>query len=285
MRISYIQNKTELQSTETRISYNLIQNILGRGHEIVLNDCDDSCDVILSMNGLSQSPLFNKISSAYPNIKTVMYVWDCYPWTEYFKGYTELNSYTEIWTPSNEVILRLKEAYGVDESKCRVIKAYTTFFDSEPNKIRNDKFVYHFARPYNDPNFGITNKACQHLNIPLVRGNHSFTEEKYRDTILSCSFLVTEYMEASTGGLTLLEGYYHGKNVLVSDSIYMGAKDYFGDRAYYFKDGDINDFARMIHYLWNLEYTPDLEERREWCKQYTIDAMVDRILNRLGELV
>lgn len=136
-----------------------------------------------------------------------------------------------------------------------------------------------------DPNFGITNKACQHLNIPLVRGNHSFTEEKYRDTILSCSFLVTEYMEASTGGLTLLEGYYHGKNVLVSDSIYMGAKDYFGDRAYYFKDGDINDFARMIHYLWNLEYTPDLEERREWCKQYTIDAMVDRILNRLGELV
>lgn len=147
MRISYIQNKTELQSTETRISYNLIQNILGRGHEIVLNDCDDSCDVILSMNGLSQSHLFNKISSAYPNIKTVMYVWDCYPWTEYFKGYTELNSYTEIWTPSNEVILRLKEAYGVDESKCRVIKAYTTFFDSEPNKIRNDKFVYHFARP------------------------------------------------------------------------------------------------------------------------------------------
>ena len=157
--------------------------------------------------------------------------------------------------------------------------------ESDNSKIRNDEFVYHPVRYYVDSNYEITNKACKKLNIPLIRSNHVLKEEKYRDVILSCSFLVTEYMEASTGGLTLLEGYYHGKNVLVSDSIYMGARDYFGDRAYYFKDGDFDDFTRMVDYLWNLEYTPDLQERREWCQQYTIDAMVDRILNRLMELV
>lgn len=285
MKISYIQNTIALQSTETRISYNLIEKIVERGHQILLNECDDSCDFMLCMNGLSQSNTFLQLHREYPNVKTIMYVWDCYPWTDYFWDYNEVTTYTEVWVPSEEVILRLKEAYGIDESKCKVIKAYTHFFDTESTPVIENKFVYHFARPYNDPNYKITDKACDLLKIPLVRGNHNLPREKYEQTILSSSFLVTEYMEASTGGLTLLEGYYHGKNVLVSDSIYMGARDYFGNRAYYFKDGDFDDFVRMVDYLWKLEYTPDLEERRQWCQQYTIDAMVDRILNRLEELL
>lgn len=285
MRISYIQNTVELQSTETRISYNLIEKIAERGHQILLNECDDSCDFILCMNGLSQSDKFLQIMRENRGIKTIMYVWDCYPWTEYFQNYNEITTYTEVWTPSTEVILRLKQAYGIDESKCKVIKAYTTFFENKNKPVVDNKFVYHFVRDYSDPNYLITNKACDILEIPLVRGNHNLSREKYEQTILSSSFLVTEYMEASTGGLTLIEGYYHGKNVLVSDSIYMGARDYFGDRAYYFKDGNFYDFVKKMDYLWNLEYTPDLEERRQWCQQYTIDAMVDRILNRLEELL
>lgn len=284
MKISYIQNTITLSSTETRISYNLYGELKRNGIDVLLNEYDEECDFVLCMNGLSQIHHVMQIKELFPNAKTVMYVWDCYPWTRYFHEYENVKLFDEIWVPSTEVIIRLNQAYSIPESKCKVIKSYVEFFDSE-EEVVNDGFAYHFVRPYPaDPNYGITDKACKELGINLFRGNHQLSEKEYRKKILSCSFLITEYMEASTGGLTLLEGYYHGKNVLVSDSIYMGARDYFGDRAYYFKNGDFEDLKRMINYLHNLNYEPNLEERREWCKQYTIEAMTKQIIDRLKEL-
>lgn len=284
MKISYIQNTTDLKSTETRITFNLIEKFQKNGIDVLVNECDDNCDFILSMNGLSQIKRFIEVSNAFPNKKKIMYVWDCYPWTEYFTEYEWVSNCDEIWTPSNEVILRLNEAYKIPVDKCKVVKCYAELFEADNNDISNDGFVYHFSRDYNDINFGITNKACDELGLTLYRGNHSLTYNEYKKKVLSCSFLVTEYMEASTGGLTLIEGYYHGKNILVSDSIYQGAKDYFGDRAYYFKQGDYDDFKSKVKMLYEKNDVVDLEERREWCKQYTIDSMVNRIINSLKEL-
>jgi glycosyltransferase involved in cell wall biosynthesis len=83
----------------------------------------------------------------------------------------------------------------------------------------------------------------------------------------------------------MLEGYYHGKNLLFSDSIYQGGRDYFGDRAYYFKDGDFDDFTEKIQMLWNIkdEYV-NLEDRKKFCEQYTIEAMTGRIIENLKRL-
>lgn len=284
MKISYIQN-SDLRSTETRISYNLIEQFQKHGIEILVNQCDSSCDFILSINGLSQNNLFKRIKSDYPNIKTVMYVWDLYPWTPYSNGYGNIRDYTEIWVPSNEVILRLKEIYNVDPTKCKVVKCYAEFFEDDKDLKFNTDHIYHSVRVYDDPNLGFTEKACEELNLPLIKSEHNLSFEEYKETVLKSAFLVLEYMEASTGGLTLLEGYYHGKNILLSDSIYQGGKDYFGDRAYYFKDGDFEDFTKKIKMLWDIkdDYV-DLEDRKEFCKQYTIEAMTDRIIENLKRL-
>ena len=284
MKISYIQNTTDLKSTETRITFNLIEKFQKNGIDIFVNDCDDSCDFILSMNGLSQIERFIEVATAFPNKKKIMYVWDCYPWTKYFTEHEWVSNCDEIWAPSNEVILRLNEAYKIPIDKCRVVKCYAELFEDDLGIEYNGKFIYHPVRKYNDDNFGMLNKICDELKIPLSRNNHTLDYNTYKKTVLTCSFLVTEYMEASTGGLTLIEGYYHGKNILVSDSIYQGAKDYFGDRAYYFKQGDYDDFKSKVKMLYEKNEGVDLEERREWCKQYTIDAMVDRIINSLKEL-
>ena len=282
MKISYIQNINYQNSTETRISYNLINKFKEKGIEILLNECDNSCDYILSINGLSQYDIFNNIVKHYPSIKSIMYVWDMYPWTPYASGYNNLKNYDEIWVPSNEVILRLKEIYDVDINKCKVIKGYAEFFEDTNNLCLNDNFIYHPVRSYPDANKGFTEKACMELEYNFKVPNHSLNYEQYQQTVLQCSFLVTEYNEASTGGLTLLEGYYHGKNILLSDSIYQGGKDYFGDRAYYFKDGDFEDFKEKIQMLWNIkDKVVDLKDRKEFCKQYIIDAMVTRIINNL----
>jgi hypothetical protein len=284
LKISYIQNITELKGTETRITFNLIEKFNQKGIQVLVNDCDDDCDFILSMNGLSQMNRFKDVSEKFPDKKKIMYVWDCYPWTKYFNEFEWVSNCDQIWVPSNAVSLRLNEAYNIPFEKIKRIKCYAEFFESKYDSAVNNGFVYHPVRKYNDINFEILDNACNELGIEFFRSNHSLSYSEYKSRVLSCSFLVTEYMEASTGGLTLLEGYYNGKDVLISDSIYQGASDYFGDRAYYFKQGDYEDFKNKIKMLYEKQDTIDLEDRRNWCKQYTIDAMMERIINSLKEL-
>jgi len=284
MKISYIQN-THVLGTETRLSFNLIDEFRKKGIDVIVNGCDDECDVILCMNGLSQFPTVKNISNKYPNKKVIIYVWDVYPWTSYASGYDDIKQVaTEIWVPSSEVALRLNEIYNISKHKIKVIKSYVEFFDHDHNNSISRKFVFHPVRNYSDPNYGFTERACDELNIPCIRSNHSLNYEEYKETILNCSFLVTEYMEASTGGLTLLEGYKHGKNVLISDSIYQGARDYFGHRAYYFKDGDYEDFKNKIKMLWELDEEIDLKDRNEFCKQFDKETIVDEILKNITRI-
>ena len=95
MKISYIQGH-DTTSTETRITFNLISKFIEKGITILINDCDDTCDFILCMNGLSQNSRFKSISERYPNIKSIMYVWDLYPWTNYARGFVSVNNYIYI---------------------------------------------------------------------------------------------------------------------------------------------------------------------------------------------
>ncbi len=292
MKISYIQNDN-LSSTETRLSYNLMDKFKERGIEILLNSCSDDCDFILSMNGLSQANSIKEATHVFPNIKSISYVWDLYPWTEYAVDHDYIQNLTELWVPSHEVKLRLNQIYKIDYSKIQVIKTYVEFFEDENNELTNNGFIFHPVRdlPF-DPNYKFCQNICENLDIPYVgSGNKDSDEskpsfEQYKTNVLTCAFLTTEYMEASTGGLTLLEGYYHGKNVLVSDSKYMGADDYFGYRAYYYKDGDIEDYKNKIQMLLEKSKEPvtDLEDRKKFCEQYRIDNMVNQIINRLNQL-
>jgi hypothetical protein len=125
MKISYIQNK-DIRSTETRITYNLIEKFKERGIEVLINECTSDCDFILCLNGLSQFSIFQSIRKEFPHIKSIMYVWDLYHWTQYAQGYNSIKNCDEVWTPSNEVILRLKEIYSVNKGKCKVIKSSTS---------------------------------------------------------------------------------------------------------------------------------------------------------------
>lgn len=282
MKICYIQSN-ELKSTETRLSYNLIGEFNKKGIDVLINHCDENCKLILCMNGLSQYFYVEELSRKYPQKKVIIYVWDLYPWTRYVSGYGNIKQIaTEIWVPSMEVALRLHEYYNIPKHKIEIIKSYVEFFECNEPVVRN--FVYHPVRKYSDPNYGFTERACEELNIPLIRSNHSLGYEDYKKTILKSSFLVTEYMEASTGGLTLLEGYFHGKNVLVSDSIYQGARDYFGHRAYYFKDNNYEDFKYKIKMLWELSEDVDLNDRRKFCNQYNIEVMSNNIIDKINRI-
>ncbi len=283
---------TDLNSTETRIMHQLVPHLEKLGAKVLINQCYEDFDFIIG-GTVGVAGRINEIHKRFPKIKMINYIWDLYPWVVEsamydFQTYADLlQKSIEIWCPSKEVALRVEEFYKLGH-KCQIIKSYAEFFEDEKNIKANNYFVYHPVRSYRDPNEKMIDKACEELGYELFRaGNsHKLTYEGYKEKVLTCSFLVTEYNEASTGGLTLLEGYYHGKDVLLSDSIYQGGKDYFGDRAYYFKDGDAEDLKDKVKMLWERSQTykiteEELEERRQYCSQFFIEMMANNMMQQL----
>lgn len=258
-----------------------------RGVKVLENYVDDTTDFIIGASHSQTFRILNEINNR-PNIKLINYNWDLYPWVVQENvqewqayGYV-LSKSTEIWAPSREVVTRTEEIYGKEiADKSVIIKTFARFFETD-RKVVDKRYVYNPLRSYfKDPNFGWTEKACSILNIPLYKSEHRLSEDEFQDKILGATFLVCEYHEASTGGLTLLEGFYHGKPVLVSDSPYMGAADYFGNLAHYFKHDNFDDFFQKINDMWINPPIVNKADSKKISAELSLDVMVDKMLDRL----
>jgi hypothetical protein len=267
-----------------------VDEFINNGVTVLVNSCSEDCDFIICASH-SQLPGLHQVHSRFPNIPMINYNWDLYGWVDVnsttgynWKYYGEmLAKSVEIWTPSEEVNLRTQEFFNLGR-KCKVIKTFARFFDYN-GEIKDGRYIYQPMRYYTaDKNFGWLKRACSELNIPLYESLHKLTEPDFQKVIAECSFMVTEYNEASTGGLTLLEGYRLGKPVVVSDSRYMGARDYFNDRAIYFNDSSYTDFKETIMKTW--ENTPILDRSDcvEFTNRYSVTNMVAEMFSRLKEL-
>ena len=260
-----------------------------QGIEVLVNDITSDCDFLLGASH-SQYDKIKDFHELYPNIPMINYNWDLYEWIwtnslgYNWHGYGELlKKSVEIWTPSHEVNLRTEEFFQLGD-KCKVIKTFARLFEYN-GEIKDNRYIYQPMRNYElDKNYGWLRKACSELNIPLIETHHQLNEIEFQKKIAECSFLVCEYHEASTGGLTLIEGYRLGKPVLVSDSKYMGARDYFGDRAIYFNDTDYNNFKFNIESMWNNTPVLDKNDCINFTNQYTVDLMVTKMISRLNKL-
>jgi hypothetical protein len=272
-----------------KFSHDIVDAFEKHGIEVVKNACTNDSDFLIGISH-SQLPIIKKLNEFYPHVPMINYNWDLYGWVDIdstagynWKGYGELlKKSLEIWTPSQEVNLRTEEFFGLG-AKCKIIKTYARFFDYQA-EVKDKRYVYQPVRHYTaDKNFGLLKKACLELNIPLYESLHSLPESDFQKVIAECSFLVCEYHEASTGGLTLLEGHRLGKPVIVSNSKYMGARDYFGERAIYFDD-DYESLKNTLQKTWNDTPKLDVEECRKFTNRYSLDNMVSEMVNRLKKL-
>ena len=256
-----------------------------KGITVITNQVTSDCDFIIVASH-SQIDALEHWHLRYPHIPIINYNWDLYGWIwlnprgyDWHKYGRYLEKSIEIWVPSEEVTLRTEEFFNLG-SRCKRIKSFARYFDYDD--VRDGGYIFQAMRDYtSDKNFGWLRKACRELDIPLYESQHKLSEEEFQKKIAHCTFLCTEYHEASTGGLTLLEGYRLGKPVVVSDSIYMGARDYFGDKAIYFKDNDYEHFKQTIKDTWDATPVLDLKECVEFTNQFNVEAMVDQMIERL----
>lgn len=243
------------------------------------------CDLILSLQTGSHKELL-QLHYTYPHIPFITYVWDCYEWIwEHslgydWHGYGEVVKISkEVWVPSGGQQLRVNQCWGIDLSKTKVIKAYARLFDYD--MVEDHNYVCNPLREIPDRQLGWIEKACEELNIPYVHGGRKpgstpKTWEDYKDFIGKSSFIVCPWYEASTGGMSLVEGYNLGKEILICNSPYMGAKDYFGDRANYF-DPTYESLVESIKKMWNNRHKKSkysLSDKMNFCKEnHSIEIM------------
>jgi hypothetical protein len=224
-------------------------------------------------------------------LPTVYYNWDLYPWqvkaprpTLPWRAYVHaLRTAREIWVPNRGTAVRTAE---FTERDSVIIKPCYRPWEpaSGPGGC-----VVDVMRPYTqDPCYGWVKRACDDLGLPCVETRCSLPWDQYRAAVGGARLLVSAYHEASTGGLSLLEGYHHGAHVLVNDSPFQGANDLFGGRVWTFKDGDFDDLKRVLKQLWDVTVLPTpsrLEERREWLTEnYSETTFAKRVAARLKEI-
>jgi hypothetical protein len=256
-------------------------------------------DVIISMGVTVMEETFMAIER-FPNAPLFCMNWDVYHWIwkpgqegkvqayhpvrgkEYdYVAYGHLlRQSRKVWVPSECTGRRTTQWYGL--KNWEVILSACPFWD-HPN-VRDDGYALCCLREIPDPWWSKFEQACEELGIPYKSTRHEVSYEEYQDAVAGCRFLCAPLYELSTGGLSLMEGYYLGKPVLISDSPWNGGRDYFKERATYFKHDDFEDFKDVLRkmYDWYELYTHQREPQREYiATNFSDRRMVDDMLRSI----
>lgn len=255
-----------------------IEALIKQGHE-VSNTCDDKTDIIYCASIVKADKAID-LKNSFPKAKLVQYCWDYYKWAHDGKhqGFNwgryaqQLAQSDLIIVPSDGQKLRLKELLNLDS------EVVETSIHTYEHAVSDKKFVLDPVRFYPEENKTWVIDACRELGIHVIHSEHQFTEEQFRDLVHSCTFMTCGYREASTGGLTLMEGLWNGKPSLVSNSPYMGASNYLGKFGRYFQYDDYEDLKKQVKDMWDNPPKIDVEEARQYMQEkFTHDIMAKRI--------
>lgn len=254
-------------------------------------------DAVIGMGVTTMEQTFAAFER-WPKAKRFCYNWDVYAWIwepgqggkvqakhdirpneyDYVRYGDLLRMAREVWVPSACTGTRTRQWYG-EQIRTHVILSACPWWE-HPN-VRDDGYVLNALRHIPDPRWGTLERCCERLGIPCRSTRHELPEEEYRDAVAGCRFIVNPLYEASTGGLSLMEAYYHGKPVLCSRSEWNGAWDYFGPRAFYFTDEVMLEMAlRMMWGRPHLFKPPS--DHKEWIKkQFSEERLAQDIMARI----
>lgn len=224
----------------------------------------------------------------FPNKKLINFCWDFYKWAyegkhpyhNWIKYADQLRKSDLVLVPSSTQKLRLKEMLDIDSV---VVKTGVEVYDYE---AKDERFVLMPVRYYPEENEKWAEKACEELGIPYIHSEHQYNKEEFRKLVNTCTFMVCAYREASTGGLSLIEGLYNGVPSLTSNSPYQGAKDYLGEFGHYFQYNDYEDLKNKIKEMWEKRPIVNKTKARKYIQnELSFKSMAEKIDKLICELL
>jgi hypothetical protein len=265
------------------------------GHDYIVSDLIENLmafgkpDAIIMMS-VSVTNQVEKLMALWPDVPLFVYHWDCYAWAwirprpeeyDYHRYGRLLQSAAHVWVPSRCTGIQANLWWGLNNWS--IVRSSCPFWD-HPDVV--DKgYVLCALRELPDHWYNELEPVCKRLGLPLVMSNHNHSRQGYEDAVAGCRFIVSHILEASTGGLSLLEAYYLGKPVLITNSPWNGAAEYFGDRASYFPHDDKQGFSYALSEMYH--NTPAvLEDHADYVRHRFNDRrMVTEIMRVVKTLV
>lgn len=262
-----------------------------RGHDVTVTDevevakqCNPDVIIAMGVGVLQQTAwAFNR----WHNAKRFVYHWDCYGWcydrprpVEYnYKLYGELlKQADELWVPSECTGIATTERHGL--TNWHAIRSCAPTWECDD--VSDHGYALCTLREVPDDYWGLFERCCEELGIPYKMTARDIPRAEYERDVAHCRFIVSHLREMSTGGLSLLEAYHHGKPVLMCNSPYHGGRDYFRERATYFQHDDADDFKAKLLQMINHPPKLDRAECRRWVSENFHDSvMVNQIINRI----
>lgn len=246
---------------------------------IITQDCQADYDLIFNMSAF-QYEKAEAISKKFPNVQIINYVWDYYKFAHEGRHWFNWKPYAEflkksklIIVPSSAQQLRLKELLNLDSV---VVKTGHNMFTIEYPS--DTGFVLDHMRWYPEENEKWIVNACKELGIPVIHTEHKLQSKEFENTVGACRFLACGYREASTGGLTILEGLWNGKPTLLSNSPYQGGRDYLGDWATYFQYDDFEDCKKKVKEMFENPPKIDIEKARKYITEnFSYEIMAENL--------
>lgn len=258
------------------------------------SEITDDCDFVFC-GGMLQMPAAEAAMKIAKRARLVHYCWDLYPFqlepwepeirtdVDYWKPYVEsLKTCLDVWVPSRCTVRRIEEFTG---RSAQVILTSVRPWSIDLQFTEPGDYVVDVMRKYPDPNRYAVRRACESLGIKCIETQNKMPWEKFKQTIAGARLLVSANWECSTGGLTLLEGYWHGVPALISDSPRHGGSDYLGNHAIYFRWDDPNNLREMIKYFAKTARIDPTKTRPWITENFSEAAMAKRMVDRFKELL
>lgn len=277
MKICFIENFSETNPE------GFIKSLVSKGHKVT-KDCDETYDIIFCAS-IAKLQEALSMKARFPRVKLVTYCWDYYKWAHdgKHKGFdwkryvSFMQRCNAIIVPSHAQQLRLKELLNLDSY---VVETGIEVYDYPAT---DERFVLDPVRYYPEENEKWVEKACDELGIKCIHSEHQYSKEDFKKLIHTCTFMTCAYREASTGGLTLIEGLWNGKPSLVSNSPYMGAKDYIGEFGTYFQYDDFQDLKSKIKEMFFNTPKIDVVKARKYISSKLTDEVMASKIEKICE--
>ena len=263
-----------------RLTNGIIRVLRENGHTVT-EFCEPDYDYIINGSCFFQKAI--EKAQHCRNVKLINYCWDFYPWvvkdsTRNYPAYATFMSKGKVWCPNEGTKMRLKEFFNIDAT---VVPWSIPVYDTE---VSDERFVLDPVRYYPEENGKWVEQACAELHIPCKHTEHGLSMEEFRKLVGKCTFITCGYREASTGGLTLMEGLWNGKPSLISNSPYMGGCEYLKEWGNYFQYDSYEDLKEKLIEMWTNTPKIDKEKAREYINNnFSDEALYQRIMEQLCE--
>jgi len=281
--------KITLIITEGNWLLNLVPELMKFRHEILVNRCEEDCDVIIATER-TYSELTDKLHKEYPHIPLIVNNWDWYDYIDKTKGTWPLfiqlmKEAKEVWSGDLDTLNITEKAIGIKSEFLFYIFVHPWEWKGE---TRDWGYIMKGSR--RDPNKRVEwfERAANELGIPYKSYHlHENSRPDYIRAVKNCSFLVSASREEGIAH-SPLEASCCKKPILIPDNA--GWKDVCGDNATYFKVDDFDDFKKQMKWLWENYKSKEIQKKVENAyklvnTKFLPQHMAERINERLKKVL